>query len=492
MGLSSPGIGSGLDVNGLVSKLMAIERQPITNLDTKTTAIQAQISSYGTLQSTLATLQDAAFTLSQASLFNATTASSSDSTVFTASTSTTASTGSHSIVVNTLADAQRLQSTAFASPTASVGTGSITFEFGTWSGTGSALDPFAFSNNPDKVTKTVVIAAGQDSVQGVANAINAAKIGVSASVISSGTSSYLMFSPADSGTANALRISVSDDDLANTDMNGLSRLAYDKAGVPPTNMTQTVAAADATLTVDGINVTKSLNTIDDVISGVTLNLLKPSPSLTTQTLTVSRDNSGVQPAVEVFVKAYNDAAKMLADLTAYDPASNKAGALQSEGTVRSVQRQLRNAMTNSITGLPGGLSSLSDIGISFQRDGSVKLNSVTLQSALKNPQKDVGALFVGSGGVGGIEGYGTKINNLFKSMFAKSGLFASRTADLSTSITNIDKRRVVLEARMTGIETRYRTQFTALDTLIASMTATSTFLTQQLASLPGVVTNSSK
>ena len=477
-GLSSQGIGSGLDVNSLVSKLMAVERLPITALDTKTTAIQAQISSYGTLKSTLATLQDTAYTLSQASLYNSTTASSSDSTVFTASTSSTAQAGSHSVAVTSLASAQRLQSTGFASSATSIGTGSLTFEFGTWTGT-------SFANNPDKITKTVTIASGQDSVQGIANAVNAAKIGVTATVINDGSNSYLTFAPADSGTANALKISVSGDaDGINTDTTGLSQLAYDKAG--PANMTQSAAAADAVLFVDGIKVTKSLNTITDAISGVTLNLLNLSPSATTQSLTVSRDNSGVQPAVEGFVKAYNDAATMLADLLSYNPATKTAGSLQSEGTVRSIQNQLRSAMTNLVTGLPGGLSSLSDIGVSFQRDGSLKLDSVKLQSALKDPLKDVGALFVGSGGV---EGYGTRINNLFKSMFATSGLFATRTAGLNTSVADIAKRKAVLESRMTGIEARYRAQFTALDTLMASMTTTSTFLTQQLASLTGSSTS---
>jgi len=485
-GLSSQGIGSGLDVNSLVSKLMAVERLPITALDTKTTAVQAQISSYGTLKSTLATLQDAAYTLSQTSLYSAATATSSDSTVFTASTSSTAQAGSHSVAVTALASAQRLQSTGFASSATSIGTGSLTFEFGTWTGT-------SFANNPDKITKTVTIASGQDSVQGIANAVNAAKIGVTATVINDGSNSYLTFAPADSGTANALKISVSGDaDGINTDTTGLSQLAYDKAG--PANMTQSAAAADAVLFVDGIKVTKSLNTITDAISGVTLNLLKATPlidpnttPLTSQTLTVSRDYSGVQTAVEGFVKAYNDAATMLADLLSYDPATKKAGALQSEGTVRSIQNQLRNAMTNLITGLPGGLSSLSDVGVAFQSDGSLKLNSVTLQSALKNPLKDVGALFVGSGGV---EGYGTKINNLFKNMFATSGLFATRTAGLNTSVADIAKRKAVLESRMTGIEARYRAQFTALDTLMANMTSTSTFLTQQLASLTGSSTSS--
>ncbi|MCX7172127.1 MAG: flagellar hook protein, partial [Proteobacteria bacterium] len=174
MGLSSQGIGSGLDVNSLVSKLMDVERLPITALDTKTAAIQANISSYGTLKSTLSTLQDAAYSLSQADLYTSTTATSSDSTVFTATTSSTAATGSHTVVVNTLASAQKLQSTAFTNATDIVGTGSITFEFGTWTGA-------VFANNLNKTTVTVNIASGEGSVQSVANAVNAAKIGVTAS-----------------------------------------------------------------------------------------------------------------------------------------------------------------------------------------------------------------------------------------------------------------------------------------------------------------------
>ena len=597
--MSSPGIGSGLDVNGIVTKLMALERQPINLIDNKTTVLQAQLSAYGTLQGSLAAFQTAAQALTNPATFTASTASVGDPTIFTATSNATAAPGSHNIEVVQLAKSETLQTVAFPDNINSVGSGSLTIDFGTYT-TASGVTTFAA--NTLKKSVTVSIPTGTNSIGAIANAINAANAGISATVINSGTSSYyLQLSSIDGGTANSLRINVSDADSNNLDAAGLSRLAFDKSSgnatgsviyttpanvviaaasnnnqfnialdgaapvtvtladgtysnttivaalqtaidtavgggaavktlvslnsnnqlvvsskntgslsqvtlsaatgntgltslfgnttalTTPRQLTETVAPQDATLKLDGLTVTKSSNIITDAIQGVTLNLLKQSATGVTTAVSIAKDTSGVSAQVNGLVNAYNSTAGMLANLLAYDPTTGKAGALQGEATVRSIQAGLRSTMQSLISGQTG-LTSLSDIGVAFQRDGSLKFNSTKLQTILSDPTKNISTFFIGANGNG--NGVATKLNNLLNTYLDPgNGTFTTRTNGLNQTITDYTKQKTTLESRMAAIEARYRQQFTNLDTLVASMNTTQSYLTQQLASLPGVVSS---
>ncbi|MEW6164230.1 MAG: flagellar filament capping protein FliD [Pseudomonadota bacterium] len=476
-GLSSPGIGSGLDVNSLVTQLMSLERRPITVIEQKEISAQAKLTAYGSVTGALSSLESAALALSNSSTFSAKSASVADETKFTATADSSAAAGSYNIEVERIAKQQKLQSTAFASSTDSIGTGTITFEFGTYAGA-----PVSFTENTDKVTKTVTIEAGEDDLASVANTINEAKIGVSASVLNDGSDYYLMLSPVDPGVANSLRISVDDNDGTDNDASGLSRLVFDKSDAGVTNMTETVEAVDALIHVDGIAITKSANIITDAISGITLNLLSEEDNVTTK-LTVSNDTSTVESYVSSFVTAYNTANSMLASVLAYDANTGSAGPLQSEGTVRSIQTQLRSAMRSVLSGLGAGIDSLSDLGVSFQKDGSLKLDSTKFQTALQDPTKDVGKFFVGDGTT---DGLGTKVYDLLSAALGTGGLITSRTDGLNEILDDYADRKVAIEKRLDSIEERYRRQFTSLDVLIANMTKTSNYLTQQLDNLPKI------
>jgi len=478
--LSSAGLGSGLDVNGIVTKLMDIERQPITNLDAKVVGTKAQITAYGQLKSSLATLQSAAKTLASADTFKTTKATVADSTLFSATTTTAAQPGSYSIDVRSLATAQKLLSTAFASTADNVGSGTLTFEFGTYS-TGDP--PVTFTNNPDKVTKSVTIPSDASSLADVAGAINAAKIGVSASIINDGSSYYLSLSPADSGAANALRITVDDaDDGNNTDAAGLSRLAFDNTTGGIQQLTEKIAPADAELNIDGVTIRKPLNVIDDAIAGVTINLTKADPGVPT-TMTVARDDAVVKAAVSGFVKAYNDASKIFADLLAYNVQTGETGALQGEGTVRNIQNQVRSALSQSLSVLPDQIGGMSELGVTFQRDGTLTFEDFKLQTTLRNPQKDIQGFFAGSDDAPGIM---KRMGNLLDSMLGTGGMLSARISGLNDRVTSYETQKTALAKRMTAIENRYRKQFTSLDTLVASMNKTSAYLTQQLANLPSI------
>jgi flagellar hook-associated protein 2 len=390
MAISSAGIGSGLDVNGIISQLMALEQRPLALLAQKEAKFQSQISAYGSLKGALSTFQSAVATLATPAKFAAVKASIADTTVATVTASSGAAAGSYSIEVQNLAQAQKLKSSPFLATTGAVGTGKLTISFGTYNAD-------TFTPNADKVSKEITIAAGQNSLAGVRDAINAANAGVTAGIVNDGSGYLLTIASKDSGVANAVRITVADDDATHTDNAGLSQLAFDArtlSGV--TNLTESIAARDAKVVIDGITVTKASNTITDAIEGVTLGLLKEStPSATT--LTIARDTAGVQASVQSFVKAYNDLNKTISDLTKYDAATKKGSALTGEPTVRSLQTQLRSVFNTPLSTAGGGLTSLSDVGISFQIDGTLKLDAAKLTTALNDPAKDISTLFAAIG-----------------------------------------------------------------------------------------------
>jgi len=390
MPISSPGIGSNLDVNGIISQLMALERRPAATLDTKEAGYQAKLSAYGSLKGALASFQSAVQALAAPAKFTAQKASVADASIFSASAGGSAAAGSYSVEVSLLAQAQKLKSSVFAATSSSVGSGALTIDFGTYSGD-------TFTLNPDKASQSITIGAGQSSLAGIRDAINAANAGVTAGIVNDGSGYLLTVSSKDSGVANALRIVVADDDGTNTNLSGLSQLMFDARTISGLkNLTQTAAAQNATLTIDGIAVSKASNTITDAIQGVTLNLLKTNVAIPT-TLTVARDSASVKSAVESFVKTYNDASKLLKNISAYNATTKQAAVLQGDGAVRSIQSALRGVLNPALATAGGGLTTLSDIGVSFQTDGTLKLDAAKLQTIVDDPTKDISTLFAAVG-----------------------------------------------------------------------------------------------
>ncbi|MEQ6341984.1 MAG: flagellar filament capping protein FliD [Gammaproteobacteria bacterium] len=392
--ISAAGIGSGLDVNGIVTQLMAVERQPLQAMAAQETAYKAKLSAYGSFKSALSSFQDGMRALSSSAKFQVFSATSADTSVYTASSSANSAPGSYSVEVKQLAQAQKIVSKGFTNVTDTVGTGTLTIQFGTFSGG-------TFTANSDKAAQTITIDSARSSLGGVRDAINAANIGVSASILNDGSGNKLVLTSKDTGAANSIKVTVSDtSDASNTDDAGLSQLAYDPAGTAGNgkNLTQTVAAQNALLKVDGIdNISKSSNTVTDVIQGVTLNLLKQSPTNTPATLTVARDTTAIQSAVEGFVKSYNDINKTIRDLTAYNPATKQGAVLQGDSTTLSVMSQIRRALSAPVAGASGAYTVLSQAGVSFKADGVLALDSAKLQKAMETNFSDIAALFAAQG-----------------------------------------------------------------------------------------------
>lgn len=387
--ITAPGLASGLDINGIITKLMSVEQRPVTALNTKESVLQARISAYGSLKGAISTFQSSLAPLNNAATFSARTATIADTSVANVTASASAASGKFQVEVQNLAQAQKLKSSVFSDPTATVGTGTLTIQFGSYSG-GS------FTLNPDKAAGTVTIDTSHTSLSGVRDAINAANIGASASIVNDGTGYRLVVSSNDTGLANALKITVNDSDANHTDTSGLSQLAYDATTGGTTNLTETAAALNANAIVDGIAISKASNTFSDVIEGVTVNLLKANPRAPT-TLTVAKNTSSVQAAIAGFVKAYNDLGKNITSLSAYDAQNNKASILTGDATLRTIQAQLRSAFNTALSTAGGGLTTLNDIGVAFQSDGTLTLDSGKLTTALNDPTKDISTLFAAVG-----------------------------------------------------------------------------------------------
>lgn len=386
--ITSPGLGSGLDVQGLVGQLVAAERQPAElRLNRKEAVLTQELSGYGSLKSAMSQFQGSLASLLSFSSFEKTTASVSDTAVYTATASDTAQPSSYSIDVTTLAEAHKIASGSYANTTDSVGTGTLTFQFGTY-----ASGPNTFTLNASKSTQTVTIASGDNSLEGIRNAVNKADIGVQASIINNGTGNILVFTSKDSGAANSLKVTVSDADMVNTDTSGLSQLAYDPTGIAGSgkNMTEKNAAVDAALTIDGIAITSASNTISSAIQGVTLNLKSVGAGVS---LAVTRDTNSIKSLAEGFVKNYNGLMGAIQSLTGYDAGTGQAGVLQGDSIARSAASQMRDLLGTTVSGLSGAYQSLGDIGITSNKFGLLEINSAKLSAAISADYAAVASLF---------------------------------------------------------------------------------------------------
>ncbi|RVT82493.1 flagellar filament capping protein FliD [Inhella crocodyli] len=470
--ISSAGIGSGIDVESLISRLVAVERTPITQLQQRTDGLKTQLSAFGKLQSQLASLKDAATKLTRADTFTVATASSSDATVATATTAAGAATGSYSVNITRLAAAQSLASNAV--PTgSSIGTGTITITFGKYND-----DLSAFDADPARTSLVIPVIAGQDQLEKVRDQINVLKAGVVASVVTDVNGSRLVMRGSDSGQANGFKVEVADDDGTNTNASGLSALAYDPTAAVNAGLSKQ-AAVNAKASINGIDVESATNQISGAIEGVTVNLLKQGSSAT---LTVGQDKEAIKKAVTDFATAYNSTITLLREQARVDPATNGGGPLKGDSTVTAIQSQLRNLAGGS-TSLAGSLQRLSAIGLDPQSDGTLKVDSAKLDAALANPT-DLKALFAAEDSADASNsGLAVRMKTLIDGLLEPDGRIDSRQKGLQSRISTNDKRSEALELRLTLVEKRLRAQYTALDATMSKASNLSSYLTQQLSRL---------
>ncbi|KQW51870.1 MULTISPECIES: flagellar filament capping protein FliD [unclassified Roseateles] len=467
--ITSAGIGSGLDVESLVSKLVAAERTPITQLARRTEGLRTELSVFGKVQSSLAALRDAASKLTAPATWGGTLATSSDTTSVAVSAGAGAAIGNVTVQVNQLANAQTLVSgTPYANSTTTVGQGSLTITLGAWGtdGNGDAT----FTDKAGATPVTINIGPGQDTLAGIRDAINAAGAGVTASIVNDASGSRLTMRSTATGETNGFRIDADP---------GLADLGYDpRIGV--TSLIQTLPAQNARALINGIDISSESNTLKEAIDGLNITLLKTTTI--PASVSVGQDKDSIKKIISDFTTAYNAVNALLREQTKYDSAAKTAGTLQGDATAVGLQNQLRSIIGGT-TSLAGSIGRLAEIGLEPGSDGNLKTSETKLNTALGNLDS-LKTLFMGLDGTNsGNDGFAQRIRSYVDGALSTDGRITSKQAGLQKLIDNNSKSMDRLEDRAAITEARLRARYSALDTQMGKLNGLSNYVTQQLALL---------
>ena len=452
--ITSTGIGSGLDVTGLVQSLVAAEGQPARQrLVQQETRFQGKLSAYGSLRSALAEFQSSVEKLQDAKTLQTRRVTLENEDAFSVEADEDAVPVSYQVEVVSLAEAERLTSSVFAGPDAAVGTGTLTVSVA-----GAAFD--------------VTIDAENNTLEGIRDAINAAadNSGVQATIVNADAGSYLILKGDETGAANVITVTQAGGD------GGLAAIAYDP-GNGIANLTRSVAAADGQIRVDGFDVFSDSNVYEGVIDGATITTIEPT-SGQAYSLDIAYDNDDVRKTIGSFVTSYNALTEAMDNLSRFDAESGDAGPLQGDAALRSVSILLRRELGTASTDVDKAFDTLSEIGIAIDENGKLEIDSEKLDAVIESDFRQVGALFSADGG------YANRLGTLLDSFLDPDGLLQTRTDGLQSSIDRITEQGEALDERLVRLEARLLRQFNGLDSLISQLTTSGNFLSQQLANLP--------
>jgi len=383
-------LGSTYPVSQVLAGLMTVESIPLTVLQNQVTGVQTEISAYGTLSSALSTFQQAVQQLTLPTDYSVYSATSSSSSVVTASAFAGSTTGTYNVNVTQLAQAQTLVVPAQASQSTNLatntGNATVTFNFGTYTGSGSSS---SFTLNPAQASGSITINSSDDTLYGIQNAINAAGLPVTASIVNTGNTSapyQLVLTGSNTGANEGFQVSVTGDS------NISSILTYPPGSSNPSGVSQASAAQNAALTVNGLSLSSTSNT-NASLPGIVLQLSQVGSA----TVKVSPNTSTIETNINNFVTAYNTLQSQIAALTKYTPGSTSNGPLLGDPTTEAIQTQLQQTLVSTLAGTGGGLSSLSDVGISLNTNGTLSVNDATLLSQLTTNGSQFAGLFSTSG-----------------------------------------------------------------------------------------------
>ncbi len=461
MGIGVSGLMSGLDTDSIISKLMDLERRPIMLLKHKEAGYQAKITALGMVKSAMSELKSAVDSLKEDDGFLSYSASSSDTEILDVTAGDTILPGTYNITVSHLAFAQQERSSAFTAPDTSIGTGTITIQLGS------------------QESIEIEITSENNTLNGIANAINEAEAGVTAGVINDGNGNYyLTLQSQNTGTENSITFTIQDDDGDNTDNNGLSALYTDPA---TQTLTETQAAANAQLTVNGIAIERSSNEIDDLVEGLTITL-KAADASKTVTVTSSKNYSGLTNKLRNFVEKYNSLVDILKEQTAYNAATQEGGTLLGDSTVSRINLSLSRLLYQTVDGVDSAVNGLSKLGIELEESGHLSLDENKLTTAMEAYSDDIARLFTSD--EEGNEGLAVKLYDFLDGYLKSStGILAAKTDGLQKSIDKLNDQIDQIEMRLTKREENLRHQFEALENLLSEFQMTSGQLEQQLVSI---------
>lgn len=472
--VTSIGVGSGLDLENLLTDLINAERVPTeARLATREARVQANISAFGNLKSALSTLQGSLAGLRDADALRAPAATSSDPTLFTAAALSGAQAGRFSVQVLNLARAHKLASGDFGGGGSTVGSGKLTITAG------------AQSFDVDVAAGTTLTAL-RDAINGAPgnNAVTASLLTVDDGLGGGGTVTKLVLTANTTGADNAIAVTVADDDGQHTDDLGLSRFFF-AAGNPQNRLSEIAAARDARISVDGFTASSSTDTFTGVLDGVTITALRePADPLApeTATLSVATDRNRIPGLVEQFVAAYNEARATIDELARFDQAGGPTGPLFGDPTLRNIESGLRRILADTVEGTED-FRSLAALGVVSERDGTLAIDSRKLNVAIQSNFEDVVNVFASADGVA------TRFDEALDAYLGSNGVIRTRTDGFDKQLQEIGDQREALALRVTALERRIRSQFVALDQLVARLQSTGDFLLQQLENTSKIITS---
>jgi flagellar hook-associated protein 2 len=441
--ISSSGIGSSLNVSQIVTALMDVEKGPLNLINKSITKDNAQISAYGSISSQISSFQSSIAGLITPSTIKATTASSSSSSVLSVSNDGTAVAGEYKITNVTLASPQvitsNIDTSTYTSINSSIGsTGSITI-------LGNTVTPTTFT------------------VAGIVEAINNANIsGVSATMTNLGTSAAPDYQIRITNTSNTSAT------VGLSEGNNFASLAFTSA-----------AAVAGSITINGTTVARSSNTVTDLVPGLTINLVGIGDS----TITVAQDNSALSSKISAFVTAFNTLDKSLKEISSYDATAKKGAALYGDSAINSLRREIRSIITSTL-GVDSTTSynRLSQVGVSFKSDGTLSLDSTTLNTAVSANFNKVAKLFSGTGVSTdnlGLHGFAYQLNTVLTTATGIDGSITNRKTSLQSDIRRLQARAEQEQLRLAELQQMYQKQYTALDKTVSSLNSMASYLTNQ-------------
>ncbi len=484
MAISSTGIGSGLNVENIITQLTALEKRPLTLLQGKAAEIQSKLSTVGTIKSQVSALSDAAFKLTLDSSWNGISVASTNSAAVTGTITGIAAPSSFSVEVSQLAKAQTAASSAVPVGT-SMGTGTLTIDLGTWNF--GAMPP-TFPLVPTG-SVSVAIGSGEDTLTAIAQKINDASAGVTATVLRDASGERLLVRSKDTGEASGFRITVSGDSAGtDTDDLGLSRLSFDLGAASPPVLPSTLPKAsygmaandyqqaqNTAAKINGVSVSSADNTLADAVPGLKLQLTQVTTAPVG--IVLSPDLAAVSKNISDFVAAYNALNTTLADATKYDSATKTAGILQGDSTAVGLQNALRGLISSSSSG--SKYPRLADVGISPQLGGGLAVDA-TKSSASLQDLANLKKLFASNNGDPLTNGFGLKVKAFTKDLLASEGLVTSKSGALQAAATRNNREQDKVNAHVALVEARLRKQYSALDAQMGSLNSLNAFVTQQV------------
>ena len=429
--------GSGLDVRNLVDQLVAAEGGPVTSrLDRKEVTIQEGLTAIGTFKGALLDFQASLAPLRKENAFKSINATSSNEEKFIVTADDNAVTGSYDIEISQLAQSQKLKSQAFDSEFDAIGTGSIKIEFGE-----TNIATNSFDVNSKIIPQYIEIDEENSSLRGIQQTINQSNAGVRASIINDGTGYRLILNSEKAGVENSLRISISDDDVNDEDVNGLSILAYNPVAVASVegeavtgrNLEEASVAKNALFSIDGISISSAQNEVSNSIPGVTLNLNKVTQE-DAESIKIEKESAVIKQSIQSFVTSYNELMSTVSTLTGFDAETGRAGPLSGDSAIRGMTDQIRRRLSTSFNGINENLISLSSIGIDSSLDGSLTLDDLRLDKALEDHADEITHLFSAA-----VSTSDPKIRVLSEKVPATDGIFNITINEIPSSGTFVGR-----------------------------------------------------